>query len=53
MLVSVETGHIYGFSVEELTRSKNIKKKPPKPDFCIDGHIGKVMRSIYCHFNTT
>ncbi len=36
-LVSCETGHIFGLNVKE----------PKKPKFIIDGHLAKVIRSVF------
>ncbi|EGR33424.1 hypothetical protein IMG5_053490 [Ichthyophthirius multifiliis] len=41
ILVSTETGHILCFG------QKDIKK----PKYIIDGHLGKVMRSVFAKFN--
>jgi WD40 repeat protein len=49
LLVSVGTGHIYEFTTHELIRST--KKRAIKPEFTIDAHCGKVMRSMFCHFD--
>ncbi|KAL4456895.1 hypothetical protein ABPG74_014533 [Tetrahymena malaccensis] len=41
ILVSTETGHILCFTQKELK----------KPKYIIDGHLGKVMRSVFAKFN--
>ncbi|CAD8118090.1 unnamed protein product [Paramecium sonneborni] len=45
ILISTETGQVYCFKVQQLKRKKN--KKPPIPEFVIDAHQSKVMRSAY------
>ncbi|KAM3146255.1 hypothetical protein pb186bvf_001600 [Paramecium bursaria] len=45
VLVSTETGHIYNFPIRELLKKKN--KKQAEPNYVLDAHLGKVMRSIF------
>ncbi|CAK57782.1 unnamed protein product (macronuclear) [Paramecium tetraurelia] len=45
ILISTETGQVYCFKVQQLKRKKN--KKPPIPEFVIDAHKSKVMRTTY------
>lgn len=40
-MVSLETGHIVNFNLKE----------PKKARFIIDGHLGRVIRSVYAAFN--
>lgn len=45
VLVSTETGQVYNFPLKELKKKKN--KKPPVPEYVIDAHNTKVIRSIF------